>query len=215
MVANFGGFKRHKVLFKAIKKLDVSVFCVGVPLGSRDKRSIEKEASEEGVSDKVTVIENPSQEELREYFVRAKSFAALSKREGSFIAVSEALVSGSPVMMFKNAQIGTKRLISENNGRLLKNQSELVDAIRHFGDHNTNHQRIRDDAIGLCDARQSSKRLNEDIRAICTLKGENWSQSLTPIYCVRFKFYHFGDKNEVDHRSDYSRLESLGVTFEM
>lgn len=73
--------------FKALSKLplEITAVCVGLPLDDgRTADSLRQEAREYGVSDCVQIIEKPAQEELWNYFQRAKVFCALSRKEGTF-----------------------------------------------------------------------------------------------------------------------------------
>ena len=153
MVANFGEYKRHWILFKALSKLpiEISACCVGVPLGDgkRTADSLRYEAKIFGVYDRVEIVENPTQPILREYFQRAKVFCALSYKEGSYIGVAEALMAGTPVVMFKNAKIGTKALISPSCGALVSTISELREKILFYNkyDAHASYKKIRS---GFC-----------------------------------------------------------------
>lgn len=214
MVANFASFKRHWLLFKALKELpeDVRVTCVGVPLGSRTAESIRQEAVEYGVSDQVTIVEDPSQEELRRYFRRAKMFCAMSYREGSFIAVAESLMSGTPVLMFRNAHIGTKSLINENTGALVKSVRELRQKILEYRNFE-GHDQVRQIAIDNISAQANSRKLNDMLRDWSDSNGKAWTVDIEPFYSQRLDFYYFNEDNRDRLADDYRYLSELGIRF--
>ena len=214
MVANFASFKRHWLLFKALKGLpgDIKVTCVGVPLGSRTAESIRQEAAEYGVSDQVTIVEDPSQEELRRYFRRAKMFCAMSYREGSFIAVAESLMSGTPVLMFRNAHIGTKSLINEKTGALVKSVRELRKKILEYRNFE-GHDQVRQTAIDNISAQANSRKLNDMLRNWSINNGKAWTVDIEPFYSQRLDFHYFNDESRDRLADDYRYLSELGIRF--
>ncbi|RMJ06132.1 D-inositol-3-phosphate glycosyltransferase [Marinobacter litoralis] len=214
MVANFASFKRHWLLFKALKGLpkDIKVTCVGVPLGSRTAESIRQEAAEYGVSDQVTIVEDPSQEELRRYFRMAKMFCAMSYREGSFIAVAESLMSGTPVLMFSNAHIGTKTLINEKTGALVKSVRELRQKILEYRNFE-GHDQVRQTAIDNISAQANSRKLNDMLRDWSINNGKAWTVDIEPFYSQRLDFHYFNDESRDRLADDYRYLSELGVRF--
>ncbi|MGX1199785.1 glycosyltransferase [Marinobacter sp. MBR-105] len=214
MVANFASFKRHWLLFKALKELpeDIRVTCVGVPLGSRTAESIRQEAAEYGVLGQVTIVEDPSQEELRRYFRRAKMFCAMSYREGSFIAVAESLMSGTPVLMFRKAHIGTKSLINERTGALVKSVRELRKKILEYRNFE-GHDQVRQIAIENISGQANSRKLNSMLRDWSNSNGKAWSVGVEPFYSQRLDFYYFSDESCDRLVNDYKYLSELGIGF--
>lgn len=212
MVANFAGFKRHWLLFKALKDLpkSVSAVCVGVPLGTRNAESIRQEAIDYGVSDRVNIVENPSQEDLRLYFQRAKVFCAMSYREGSFIAVAEALMSGTPVVMFRNAHIGTKSLITPEVGALVGSVSELKAKIIEFIKFE-DHDSVRQAARESISAQANSCKLNELLSRWSHENGLQWTEDIEPFYSMRLSFYYFDQEAKNRLRKDYQYLADKGA----
>src|SRR3981081_3269663 len=99
MVANFSPYKRHWRLFQALRDLpkDLRVVLVGVPLSGRTKEHLLKEARLFGTSDRLEIHESPSDATVADLLARSRIFLGLSAREGSFIAVTEALFSNTPV----------------------------------------------------------------------------------------------------------------------
>lgn len=213
LVANFASFKRHWLLFKALQGLpdSVSAVCVGVPLGSRTRASLEAEAAQYGVRHRVEIIENPPQELLREYFQRAKVFCAMSYREGSFIAVAEALVSGTPVVMFKNAHIGTRELIDNRTGALVGSVRELRKKILRFLEEDR-HDEVRKVAAEHVGARANSRLLNGLLKEAALKRGELWTQDIEPFYSMRLSFYYYSPDAPDLFKDDYQFLKQHGVT---
>jgi len=214
IVANFATFKRHWLLFKALKGLpnSVSAVCVGVPLGQRDGNSIRREAEEYGVLDRVIIVENPSQEDLRDYFQRAKVFCAMSYREGSYIAVAEALISGTPVIMFENAHVGSKSFISSNVGALVSSVRELRTKIKFYLNLDC-HDKIRNLAFKDISAQENVKKLNRMLSRWSEENGMKWSQNIVGFYSMRLGFYYFEKSDEDLLSQDYKYLSEQGLKF--
>lgn len=211
MVANFASFKRHWLLFKALSGLpkNITATCVGVPLGTRTADSIRQEAREYGVENRVTVIEDPSQEELRRYFRRAKMFCAMSFREGSFISVAESLMAGTPVLMFRNAHIGTRSLINHHTGALVGSVSDLRQKIIDFVSF-SEHEAVRRTSVDTISAQANSRKLNEMLRDWSASSGKTWSQDLEPFYSQRLDFNYFDESAHERLRADYEYLLKIG-----
>lgn len=214
MVANFAGFKRHWLLFKALSGLpkNITATCVGVPLGSRTTDSIREEARDYGVEDRVTIVEDPSQEELRRYFRRAKMFCAMSFREGSFISVAESLMAGTPVLMFRNAHIGTKSLINENTGALVKSVPDLRGKILELMKF-TEHETVRRASVDTISAQANSRKLNEMLKEWSVSTGREWSRNLEPFYSQRLDFHYFDESAGDRLKGDYEYLLKVGLEF--
>lgn len=213
MVANFAEFKRHWILFKALSKLplEITAVCVGLPLDDgRTADSLRQEAREYGVSDRVQIIEKPAQEDLRNYFQRAKVFCALSRKEGTFNAVAESLMAGTPVLMFKNAQIGTKDLINSKNGALVDSISDLREKILYFNRIN-NHDDIRVMAQGMVDAETNCSKLNQLLKDFALSRGEGWSCDIEKTYCMRLNFYYKSPDWRSRLNDDYAYLKNMGI----
>ena len=127
------------------------------------------------------IVENPSQQILREYFQRAKIFCALSYKEGSYIGVAEALMAGTPVVMFKNAKIGTKALISPSYGALVSTISELREKILFYNKFDA-HARVKKYAQDFVSSYINCQRLNKMLKDYAISDGENWTCDIEEIY---------------------------------
>ncbi|TVP56061.1 MAG: glycosyltransferase [Halomonadaceae bacterium] len=213
IVANFGSFKRHFLLFKALRKISPQIHatCVGIPHGNRTVSSLKEEARHYGVLDRVTFVENPSQVELMGYFRRARVFCGLSYREGSFIAVAEALLSGTPVVLFRNSYIGTKELVKPENGRLVDSVSELGATIESY-QNRANYDEIKADAIRKVSASANILRLNQILKKAHTDRGSFWSKDVIPFYSMRLSFFYKDPNDRLQLTKDYQRLKSFGLT---
>jgi len=192
MLANFSIYKRHWRLFEALRDIPHSrkVLLMGVPMDGRDDQTLMKEAGLFGVQDRFEILQNAPDDVVVNRIRRSKLFAALSLREGSFVAVAEALIAGVPVALFSDALIGTKSLLSSINGFFLDRRKQLAhqleDAISA-----TSSLDPKSISQSLPDARMSSQLLNEMLREHALQQGQPWTQDLKPFFAKRFWFYYF------------------------
>ncbi|MBT3192430.1 MAG: glycosyltransferase family 4 protein [Verrucomicrobia bacterium] len=216
MVANFANYKRHWLLFKVLRKLppEVTAVCVGVPLKGRTAATVREEAREYGVSDRVTIVERAKDNELRELFQRAKVFCAFSDKEGSFVAVAESLLAGTPVVMFKNAIIGTKDAIDQSNGALVSSATQARSAVLHFL-NGANHAEIRANAKGIFSSTVSCAKLNELLKDDALRSGGKWSEDVEPFYLQHLYWYYHSQDGYSRTQKDYSWLKSVGIEIEL
>jgi len=203
-------------MFKILEGLPDNIFltCVGLPVGSRGIESLIMEAKRFGVRERVNIIENPTQENLRGLYAQAKVFCATSYIEGAYIGVAEALASGTPVAMFKDSLIGTKSLINENNGFLVESISDFRASIIKAS-NGKNYNKIRESARVEVDGRENSRKLNCDLKAIFIDLGMNWSQDIKPFYSERLTSRYFDTSSIDDLNSDYEFYQSLGISFSL
>jgi len=197
LVANYGVAKRHRVMFGILRKLppNVRLVCVGLPVDGRDKSTLLAEAQRYGVESRIEIIENPTQEVLREVVASAKVFCAVSYIEGSYIGVAEALASGTPVIMFKNSIVGTKNLINNNNGYLANDINDYRKAIlRVIG--GVDNDDIRRHSAEVVDAWKNSERLNQDLRNIFVNLGQEWTCDIEKFYTQKLTSRYFFKESE-------------------
>ena len=215
MLANFAGYKRHWKLFEAIAQMKSRprVVCAGRPLDGATRLGLERQAEAFGVADSVSVIESPTNNEVAHLLSRARLFCAMSFKEGSFVAVAEALVAGVPVAMFGDASIGTKSLISPETGFLLSSRRpagpQLDAALAHC-----DFLRPRVVAIKTFTAEKSLQILNDTVRCAAVERGEAWTRDISAFHSRNFAFGYLNRGDEIELRASYELLErKFGVGF--
>lgn len=216
LVANFGAAKRHRVMFGVLSKLapEIRLTCVGLPVGGREKSDLIKEARSFGVADRINIVENPDQQLLREIYASAKVFCAVSYIEGSYIGVAEALISGTPVIMFKDAIVGTKSLIDSKSGYLAKDLQDYRSAIETLMKE-SDHTSIRESAISLVDARRNCEKLNEDLKTVFLDLGFDWTDDISFFYSQKLTSRYLDVQAEEKMYKDYQYFKSLGIEFSL
>ncbi len=140
MVANFGIYKRHVALFKALRDMPktLRVVLVGQEQDGRTAATLRAEARCFGVAERFEVRCNVSNEELADSLARARVSTILSRREGSCVVVVESMFAGTPVGLLETAEIGSKHFINDQTGRLLRERTlgaDLTDFIVNAGSY--------------------------------------------------------------------------------
>lgn len=213
MVATFASLKRHWLLFKALAALpeNIRTVIVGVPIGRRNRDSLIREANLFGVDRRISIVENPPQAELRSLYAQAKLFCAFTHREGSFIAVVEALLANTPVVAFSNAEFGTKRYICPKTGFLLDRNSfsgaSLMKCLEGSIECRPGHW-----AQEHLSAEVNCSRLNDLLRKSAIDAGEAWTTDIESFFSERLKFHYARPLDQCAGLSEtISELKSLGM----
>lgn len=198
MLANFSEYKRHWLLFEALAELDdkFNVIIAGRPLGKRNRAALIEEAASFGVAERVNIVENPSNEEIIDMLSRSKIFCALSHKEGSYIAVAEALFADIPVAIFEDAIIGSKDYINAQTGVLLNKQTKLSLQLNEM----INKFDKFEAAVWAKDnisAKVNCLKLNSILEQHSLASGLEWTENILPFYCENFNFHHYGQDSSI------------------
>lgn len=142
MVANWGRYKQHKELFKALRRIHdrhVKVLLIGFDWGNRTQYDILREA--EIINSDLVHIEIKemiSQEEISQLLRQSKVFLFLSKKEGDNKAIVEAFFCNVPAIVYENAIGGARNRINKmtgifsSYGELGKNIIYMLDNYKNF-----------------------------------------------------------------------------------
>jgi glycosyltransferase involved in cell wall biosynthesis len=190
------------------------VVVAGGNWGQRSSASIRREAQLFRVDDRVRIVERPSNAGLRQLLRSSKLFCAMTHREGSYIAVAEALMAGVPVAMFANAIVGTKAYINEATGFLLQPDRPLS---RELDRALERAESLRPQAWAKENiaAEKNSVKLNRLLAEWADDHGMEWTRNVEPFYCEYFDFHYFNDHAEGALASEYARLRDVfGLTVE-
>jgi glycosyltransferase involved in cell wall biosynthesis len=216
MIANFSRYKRHWKLFEALQQMPAGLRTVvaGVPLGNRTKESLLSEARLFGIEKRIEIVERATDDELRSLLRRSKIFCAMTHKEGSYIAVAEALMAGVPVVMFENAVVGSKAYITEETGVLLAPNvplaKQLVRALE--GTRNLHAQAWAREHIS---AEANCTKLNSLLRQWAFEHGLEWTRDIDPFFCEHFLFRCFSQEAEEHMAGEYERIKrEFGLTIE-
>ncbi|SEB47442.1 glycosyltransferase [Terriglobus roseus] len=182
MLANFAKYKRHYAFFRALQDVPRSFRIVlnGQSEPGRSRETILDEAGAYGVRDRFELRENVTDQELHDNLVHAKTSVILSLREGSCVAVVEAMFANTPVGMLEHAEIGSRVFITPETGRLLKPAAlgaQLTDFV------NTSHayeprRWVEENGVGCL---ASSATLNDTLKREALSAGRDWTEDIAPL----------------------------------
>lgn len=204
MVSHTAYWKRHWLLFQALKKMrrDLNVVLIG-RVGERREQDILDEAGAFGVKQDITFLSHLEINEVMKHQCNAKVTVALSKREGSCVSVTEALFADSPVGVMQDSHIGAKAYINEQTGRILtpggmaRSLSEMIE--------NSGEYKAREWASKNISAQISSTKLNTVLRGYSLSTGKPWTRDIAPM-CWRYVPRYL---NEQDKNRFYAGVEQL------
>jgi glycosyltransferase involved in cell wall biosynthesis len=195
MVANFSAYKRHWHLFRAVRDLPSGwrVVLVGVPIGDRTRAA------------RFEIHEAPPNDVLASLLARARVCVALSAKEGSYIAIAEALFSGTPVGVYRDAVIGSKDYINDQTGMLFDSGLPLAPQIERFVARADSYA-PQEWATTNISSKVNGRRLNDLLRSNAVKGGEPWSCDVAAFYCRHFDFYYEAPADERKFAPVYDRL---------
>ena len=192
MLANFSKYKRHWLLFEALRNLppELNVVIAGRPLGSRNSDTLRAEAACFGVADRFHIIENPSNEMVIDLLARSKLFCALSHKEGSYIAIAEALFAGTPVGIYEDAIVGSKDYINPETGVLFTRKLPLSTQISNFLAQQKRYDTTKWAKANIS-ARVNSQKMNQLLKEHSLTNGKCWTIDIASFYCKNFDFIYY------------------------
>ncbi len=183
MLANFGLFKRHHILFRAFRDLpqEWRVLLIGQPERDRTSKTLLREAESFGALDRFELRERIPHKDVAELLCRSKASVICSRREGSCVAVVESLFANTPVGLVESAQIGSARFINSKTGVFLR-ESHFSEDLKAFH-RNAGHFSAREWCLenGIS-AKESSEKLNTLLKEDALRDGRPWTQDILPFH---------------------------------
>lgn len=186
MVANWAPFKRHWLLFRALRELpaETRVALVGQPEGAHTVETARELAAAHGVADRIEWFNRLEPSEVRKVQAASRCGLILSRREGSCLAVVESLLADVPVGMVKEAHVGSLDFINEATGAALDERGMARDLASLLERAKSGAFSPRAWAIAHAEAGLSSRRLEEILREEAVAAGEPWTRGLEA-FCLR------------------------------
>lgn len=181
MVANFGTYKRHHVLFRALRELPshVRATLVGQAQGGRTADTLRAEARAFGVEQRVTVLSSVTNETLADCLARAKVSVILSRREGSCVAVVESMFADTPVVLLQGAEVGSAAFITPATGTLVPERRLAEGILNTIQRRNTFAPRRW--AMANVSCHRSSATLNSFLRDAALADGQQWTRDVATL----------------------------------
>jgi len=181
MVANFGRYKRHHVLFRALGRMPSErrpkVVLVGQPHGDRTAEVLLREMDDHGVRDCISLRSRISDAEVVDALCRSKAALITSLREGSCVAVVEAMMADTPVGLLKGAHIGSAAFLNEHTGRWLDGDRLDEELATFIGESDRFSPRAWLVGNGI-ECRDSTRVLGDHLRALAHASGRPWTRGL-------------------------------------
>lgn len=180
MNSNWGSWKRHYVLFSAMRQLPktISVALIGFEWGGKTADHIRELARHYGVLDQLTLFERIPYEKVMEINCRSKMAILLSLKEGSNRAVAESFFCDIPAIVLAEHVGGIVKNIVPATGQLVPERN-LADGIAQML-ANLGRYSPRAWAIDNVSYIRSTQRLNEQLRQAAFINDEPWT---TDIVC--------------------------------
>jgi glycosyltransferase involved in cell wall biosynthesis len=214
MVSHFRPWKRHWLLFEALRDMDpnLKVTLIGRASEGRTERELREEAAAFGVKQELTFLTHLEIDEVIRHQCNAKVSVALSKREGSCVSVTEALFADTPVVMMDDAHVGARAYINSSTGRLVNRRNfarTLEELIA-----NPRACMPRAWATEHISARLTSKKLNTILREHALRTGQPWTRDIAPL-CWRYVPRYLDEIDRLRLRPAVERLRAQhGIVLE-
>jgi hypothetical protein len=212
MVAGWGRYKRHWLLFEALRKMPSSlrVVLVGANNQQRTVEDVKKLAVAFGVKQDLEFLSGIPVSEVHALQCRARISAQFSSREGACVAIAESLMANTPVAMMRDAHVGAKKHINDRTG-VLCSQCSIGKQLSDFLDSSDSFS-ARAWAVANISSDKSHRVLNDHLKTYVTDSGSRWSTDIARFYWNYFGVHYFQEDN-VDGllRAVDELKQSLGV----
>jgi hypothetical protein len=185
MVANWLPFKRHWLLFEALRRMpqDLRVVLVGRNAPGRTEREIREEARAFGVRQELELVTNVNIEQVAALQCDARISLVCSRREGSCVAPAESLFADTPIALMEDAHVGVKAHVNERTGMLLSRSGMAIQLMNMLEQGDRFDPRAW--AMEHISCQRSSDLLNAQLRACALRTGRPWTTDIAPL-CWRY-----------------------------
>jgi glycosyltransferase involved in cell wall biosynthesis len=181
MVANWLPFKRHWLLFEALRTMrrDLRVVLVGRNAPGRTAETIRVEARAFGVRQELELLTDISIDEVTRLQCDSRISCLFSRREGSCVAVVESFFADTPVAMMADAHVGSKAYINDATGMLVKRAGlgRQLSRLLETRDRYSPRAWAMDHVTYL----HSSRRLNDVLRDLAMRKQRPWTTDIARV----------------------------------
>ena len=178
MVASWDRLKRHEVLFQALSDLRrrgtaLTACLIGVP-GDRTKDDVLALATQAGISDLLSVHERIPHAEVARLVARSKASVLLSRQEGSNRGFYEALLCGTPCVVFSGHKGVDLSHVNAATG-LLADDDHLADALLDVVSHRDRYD-VRTWALSHVGYPNAMREVNSALRSLALRRGSPWTR---------------------------------------
>lgn len=190
MVARWALFKRHHVLFRALRDLrdpSFQVALVGLPPPG-DQKEVDLLIDAYGVGDNVSLFGWLSQEEVNKILNQSKVNILLSLQEGGNRCLFEGFFAGVPGLALKNNVGIPKDYFTPQTGKLIS-EIDLGRELLYFREH-WHEFDPRTWAEANIAPQVTTSKLNCLLKDLAVRRGEEWTQDIAAkCNCPNLKYY--------------------------
>jgi hypothetical protein len=187
MVAGWGRYKRHWLLFEALRALPPSlrVVLIGADSQGRTVEDVKREAALFGVRQSLEFHTALPVRETNDWQARARVSVIFSGREGACLAITESMMANTPVGAMREAHVGATRHINASTGMLFdrgrvgRQLGELLERSASFSP--------RAWLIEHSSSAVSSARLGVYLAARAEREGRPWRSGVAPVFRRYFR----------------------------
>jgi hypothetical protein len=178
MVANWGEFKRHWELFRALRHMpaDLKIVLIGQREPGRSTETIRALAQAHGVPQKLEIHESIPIAEVARLQCQAKVSVIMTRREGCCVAAVESLFAGCALAMREDAHVGPLAYINEHTGQRLRPghvHEDLMALLRRSAQLAPRQWSVENLACHL-----SREKLNTLLKTSAESQGRPWTRDI-------------------------------------
>jgi glycosyltransferase involved in cell wall biosynthesis len=180
MNSNWAGWKRHRVLMRALAQMSptTKVVLIGVPWGNRTRADVMALAHHYGVADRLTILESIPYAEVMKITASSRVSILLSLKEGSNRALSESIACDVPVVLLDSHVGGIRKNVVPETGMIVS-ESKLASALEDIISGRRKFEPRKWLLAHSCSP-VSGAALNTAVRDVAIASGEEWTQDIVP-----------------------------------
>lgn len=208
MNSNWGGWKRHYVLFEALRELPISlkVALIGFPWEGETLQDVKDLAGYYGVENQITFFERLDYCDVMNVVAESKVGLLLSLKEGSNKAVSEYIFCDIPVILQDLHVGGARGKIVSATGQFSSDR-ELPVAIATMLE-SCKELQVRQWGLNNISSHISTQKLNNILRKASEKRGGIWSRDI--VEKINSPELQYAEpKNKLRFEEERSRLKEL------
>lgn len=178
MNSNWGSWKRHYVLFRALKKMPDStrVALIGFPLWGEGRDKIERLVKYYKIEKQVVIFENIAHSEVMKVVSESNVGALMSLKEGANKSVSECILSGVPVVLLDSHVGGARGKINSLTGRF-SSERDLAFQLQELI-VTVNKESTKKWGLENISSRAATNKLNTILRLSAIESNQTWTEDI-------------------------------------
>ena len=179
MNAHWGRWKRHHVLFNAIKDMDIKVALIGFAWDGRTIKDIKKLAEYYHVLDKLEIFDRIPFTEVMRINAQSRFSILLSRKEGANRSIPEAMFADTPAIVLRETIGGVTKNVSSRSGWVCQ-EKELREVISAVMRGTRTDFSARQWAIEHISYIKSTDYINRCLMERAIADGNQWTMNIAP-----------------------------------